>query len=50
MRTRPRPTIVRCMTIASSMPNTSSKLALTTVMNSVTKNAFHQIGLESTVT
>ena len=50
VRTRPRPTIVRCMTIASTMPSTSSKTALTTVMNIVTPNAVHQIGLDSTVT
>ena len=38
------------MTIASSIPNTSSRDALTTVMNMVTPNAVHQIGLDSTVT
>ena len=37
------------MTIASSMPSTSSRDALTTVMNMVTPNAVHQIGLDSTV-
>src|SRR5690349_1530887 len=50
VRTRPRPTIVRCMTIASAMPNASSTAALITVMNSVTPNEVHQVGLESTVT
>ena len=38
------------MTIASTMPSTSSKNALTTVMNIVIPNACHQIGLVSTVT
>ena len=38
------------MTMASSMPNTSSRNALMIVMNMVTPNAVHQIGLDSTVT
>ncbi len=50
MRTSPRPTIVRCMTIARIIPNTSSKNALMMVMNMVTPNEVHQIGLDSTVT
>ena len=50
MRTSPRPTIVRCMMIARTMPSTSSRNALTMVMNMVTPNAVHQIGLDSTVT
>src|SRR4051794_17018477 len=49
VRTSPRPTIVRCMTIASSIPNASSREAPTTVMKIVTPNAVHQIGLDSTV-
>ena len=40
-----RPTIVRCITMASTMPSTSSRAAPTTVMNIVTPNACHQIGL-----
>jgi hypothetical protein len=37
------------MTIASAIPSASSSAALITVMNIVTPNEVHQIGLDRTV-
>ena len=46
VRTMPRPKIVRCITIASAMPSTSSMATETTVMITVTPNACHQKSVE----
>ncbi len=48
VRTVPRAKIVRCMTRASAKPSTSSTATDTTVISSVTQNACHQNGEEST--
>ncbi len=48
VRTRPRPTSVRCMISANAMPSTNSMATDTTVMSIVTPNAVHQYELVST--
>ena len=50
MRTVPRPKIVRCITMASAMPSTSSMATETTVMITVFQKASHQYGEVSTAT